>query len=139
MKVETSIEIAAAPEAVWAVITDPERLVRGTGITSIKGAPDFGAHIKIQNEVAPGRTFAVTVSDFTPPKQMVWRAGMPFGLFSGVRTFTITPTEGGSRLHMQEVFKGFLEKMITRSMPDLKPSFDKFAAAVKRMSEGESP
>ena len=61
---------------------------------------------------------------------------MPLGLFKGVRTFTLTPSEGGpTRFHMREEYTGPLLGPIWRSMPDLGPSFEQFARGLKARAE----
>ena len=67
---------------------------------------------------------------------MIWRGGMPFGLFTGTRAFALTPTTGGDvTFTMREDFSGPLAPLITRSIPDLQPAFDAFAADLKREAE----
>jgi hypothetical protein len=69
------------------------------------------------------------------PARMVWSGGMPLGLFKGVRTFTLTPQGDSVRFEMREVFSGPLSPLIERSLPDLQPAFDEFAASLKRRAE----
>lgn len=135
---ETDIDIAAPPAEVWRVLT--EHLPREPdpfGILRLQGRIAAGAKIKIWSEVAPERAFPLTVKVLDAPRKMVWRGGMPLGLFTGTRTFTLTPHDAGTRFHMQEIFTGLLSGMITKSMPDLTPSFTKFAHALK--SKAETP
>jgi len=67
---------------------------------------------------------------------MTWAGGMPLGLFNGVRTFTLTRDESGpTRFHMREEYTGPLLALIWRSMPDLGPSFEQFAAGLKARAE----
>jgi hypothetical protein len=66
---------------------------------------------------------------------MVWTGGMPLGLFRGVRTYTLAPHDGGTRFSMQEVFSGPLLGVIGRSIPDLQPSFERFADGLKAEAE----
>jgi hypothetical protein len=67
---------------------------------------------------------------------MVWSGGMPLGLFTGTRTFTLTPrSDGSTEFTMREEFRGLLAPLIGRSIPDLQPAFDAFAAALKREAE----
>jgi hypothetical protein len=60
---------------------------------------------------------------------------MPFGLFRGVRTYELSPAEGGTAFHVREEYTGPLLGLIWRSMPDLGPSFDLFARGLKRRVE----
>jgi hypothetical protein len=129
-------DIAAPPDRVWAILSDARRLEDGFGITRIEGNLSPGATIKVFSEVSPGRAFPVRVTTFTAPARMVWTGGMPLGLFKGVRTFSLTPLpRTGTRFTMEEVFSGPFSGLIGRSMPDLQPSFETFATALKRNAE----
>ncbi len=135
-QVETEIEIAAPVGRVWQVLTeDMPRAPEAFGITRFEGRIADGARIKIWSEVAPERAFALTVAELEAPQRMVWRGGMPLGLFTGTRTFTVTERAGGSRFAMREVFTGPMAGLITRSMPDLRPSFETFARTLKEKAE----
>src|SRR5262249_16703822 len=76
------------------------------------------------------------VSEYVPGKKMVWEGGMPLGLFKGERTYTLTNrTDGSVEFSMREVYSGLMAPLITRSIPDLQPSFDEFAEALKKQEE----
>ncbi len=136
---EVEQDIAAAPERVWAILTDAPRLVGGElGVTRIDGAIQPGGQIKLWSEASPGRAFALRVRVFEPPRRMTWEGGMPFGLFKGVRTFALTPTEGGVRFHMREEFRGAMAPVIAKTIPDLTPSLQKFALGLKALAEFQS-
>jgi hypothetical protein len=66
---------------------------------------------------------------------MEWSGGMPLGLFKGVRTFTLSAEDGGTRFTMREEYTGPLLPLIWRSMPDLGPSFEQFARGLKAKAE----
>lgn len=133
---EVNRKIRASPAQVWAVLSNPEVLSEGGfGIVRIEGSIAAGGRIKLWSEVDPKRAFALTVAVFEAPHRMEWHGGMPFGLFKGVRTFTITPVSGGCDFRMREEFSGLMSGIITRSMPDLQPGFDRFGDALKRHAE----
>ncbi|MEO0487084.1 MAG: SRPBCC domain-containing protein [Pseudomonadota bacterium] len=138
MNVTASTTINAPTETVWAVLTDPARLTQDTGILRLDGRIAPGAKIKLWSSVAPDRAFKLRVTAFEPARAMVWEGGMPLGLFRGTRRFTLTPEGAQIQLMMSETFTGPLAGPITRTMPDLQPSFETFLAAVKRMSEGDT-
>ena len=69
---------------------------------------------------------------------MVWTGGLPFGLFKGVRTFTMVPKGDSVEFAMREVFSGPLARLIESSLPDMQPAFDEFAAALKARAEAGS-
>ena len=61
---------------------------------------------------------------------------MPLGLFKGVRTYRLKPNGDGTvEFAMQEVFSGPMAPLIEKTIPDLQPSFDQFAAALKMKAE----
>ncbi|MBL4812946.1 MAG: SRPBCC domain-containing protein [Rhodobacteraceae bacterium] len=133
---EAQAIIHAAPDVVWSVLTDRAKLTSGGfGILRLDGEIRAGERIKLWSEVSPGRAFALKVSTFEPGRLMRWQSGMPLGVFKGERTFTLTPNADGTTFHMREVFSGPLSGLIVKSIPDLGPSFEKFATALKQMSE----
>jgi hypothetical protein len=137
MHFEVNRTIAASPTQVWRVLTDRECLLSGGfGILRLEGDIALGRSIKLWSEVSPNRAFPLKVSTFDAPRCMVWEGGMPLGLFKGVRRYEITPEGQGSRFHMREDYSGLLKGLIGRSIPDLNPTFDKFATALKRAAEG---
>ena len=134
---ETTTTIAAGPDAIWSILTDAPRYSRwDSGIERIEGTIAPGEKIKLLTEVQPGRTYPVRVDEVSPGRQMTWTGGMPLGMFKGVRTFNLAPEENGStRFEMREVFSGPLLPLIGRSMPDLGPSFERFAKGLKAEAE----
>lgn len=136
---ETSTEIKAKPERIWALLTDAASYPSwNTTVERVEGRIAPGEKIKLHVKINPGRAFPVKVAELSPPARMVWAGGMPFGLFKGVRTFTLTPHGDSVRFEMREVFSGPLSGLIERSLPDLQPAFDEFAASLKRRAESAS-
>ena len=138
MKVfEVRRTIGAPVDAVWACLTDAAALQNGgLGLRRLEGRIAASASISVTSEANPGRAFALRVSEFAPPRRMVWSGGMPLGLFTGVRTFTLTPSGGATEFHMREEFSGLMAPLITKSIPDLQPSFEQFADGLRRLAEG---
>lgn len=135
---EADAMIDAPPSRVWKVLTDGSAYTAwDSGVEKLEGTIASGQKIKVFSEVSPGRAFPVKVS-LRPEGQMTWTGGMPLGLFRGVRTFSLTADGEGTRFQMREEFSGPLLGMIWKSMPDLQPSFDKFAAGLKAEAEGAS-
>jgi hypothetical protein len=91
------------------------------------------ASLAVQEADIPCSSLKVT--EFRPDERMTWEGGMPLGLFRGVRTFTLSPQDNGTRFSVREEYTGALLPMIWRSMPDLGPSFQKFATGLKRRAE----
>lgn len=130
------IDIQAAPEKVWALLTDVPNLTRwNSTLISVEGRIALGETIKLKAKTAPDRVFNLKISQMTAPRLLVWEDGMA-PMFKGVRTYTLTPQgNGGTRFAMREVISGLMLPMIGGSLPDFKPSFDQYAADLKRAAE----
>lgn len=128
--------IKAAPDRVWNVLVDSKRLASGPfGIARLEGDVVEGARLKLWSSVAPNRAFPLTVTDVRPNCSMVWKGGLPLGLFTGTRTFTLVPDGRSTQFRIREVYNGLLAGLIGRSMPDLNPSFIQFADALATAAE----
>lgn len=134
---EAASTIAASPEAVWAVLSDGATWPAwNSGVDAVEGRIGMGETIKIRSQAAPGRAFPVKVTAFDPPAQLRFSGGMPLGLFRGVRTYEVSPSANGHvTFHMREEYTGPLLPLIWRSMPDLGPSFERFARGLKQRVE----
>jgi uncharacterized protein YndB with AHSA1/START domain len=133
---ESTATITATPDEVWRVLVDGRTWPSwDSGVTAVEGAIAPGGTVRIRTEVAPGRAFPVRVTAFEAPSRLEFTGGMPLGLFRGVRTYTLTPDGAGTVFRMREEYTGPLLGPIWRSMPDLQPSFDRFAAGLKRRVE----
>jgi hypothetical protein len=133
---ESTSHIQAGPDAVWRVLADASAYPTwDSGVKSVDGTIAPGEKIKVVSEASPGRAFPVTVTEMVPGQSMTWAGGMPLGLFRGVRTFTLTPEDRGTRFRMREEYTGPLLPVIWRSMPDLGPSFEQFARGLKARTE----
>ena len=131
-----SARINASAEVVWALLTDaPSYAAWNPTVSRVDGQIAPGEQITVHAKINPGHAFPVSVSEFAPPARMVWSGGMPWGLFKGERVFTITREGAGVVFAMREEFTGFLAPLIGRSIPDLQPAFDEFAAALKAHAE----
>ncbi len=133
-----SIQISAEIERVWSVLVkdlpaDPTAF----GILRLEGVLAANGRIKLWSEVDPKRAFTLKIRTFDAPNKMVWQGGMPFGLFTGTRTFKLSESGGVTTFDIQEVFCGALSGLIVKAIPDLNPSFEKFAHALKEKAEND--
>jgi hypothetical protein len=133
----SSAVIRSSPEAIWAILTDARRWPEwNTTVDRVDGEIALGEKITLHTKISPGRAFPLKVREFVPGRRMVWSGGMPLGLFNGERVFTLSPqSDGRVEFAMREEFTGLLAPLITRSIPDLQPSFDEAAAALKHRAE----
>ena len=135
---EATQVIHASPETVWEVLSDgPGYVGWDSGIVKFEGTIGLGNKVKLYSEVSPGRAFPLEVTVVEPASRLVFTGGMPLGLFKGVRTYSLTPEGSGTKFHMREEYSGPLLNIMWRSMPDLQPSFDKFAAGLKTRVENQ--
>ena len=133
----TMTTIRARPDAIWALLTDAHGFTLwNSTVERVDGSIAPGEKVTVYAKASPGRAFPLKVSTFTAPETMVWSGGMPLGLFTGRRTFTLSPSANGETdFSMREEFSGLLAPLITKSIPDLQPSFDRFAADLKQRAE----
>jgi len=136
MQFSTRTTIGAAPDHVWRILTDlPAWATWNTTVTSTEGTVALGNKVTVAVTANPGHAFAVKVTELAPPVRMVWRGGTPLGLFTGTRTYALSPDRGSTVFDMTEVYAGPLARMVTRSIPDLQPSFDEFAQCLRSHAE----
>lgn len=134
----TASTIAASPERVWAVLADGEAYSKwNPEIVGVRGQFALNARIVAQVRLGDGavRSVPQRVVEFQPPHRMAWLGGLPFGLFVGRRTFTVTPSANGTEFRMHLRMSGPLSSMILKSVGDRQPEIDRFTAALKRQCE----
>jgi hypothetical protein len=134
---ESSARINASPAQVWAVLSDGAGWADWeSGVERVEGDITESAKVKIFSEASPGRAFPLKVVGYEPSCGMTFSGGMPLGLFRGVRRYTLRPvSDSVTEFHMREEYTGPLLPLIWRSIPDLQPSFDKFATGLKQRVE----
>lgn len=133
----STITITATPDRIWSPLVAAADYPRwNSTVTKVEGTIALGQSIKVFAKISPDRAFPVKVSEFEPGRRMVWLGGMPLGLFTGTRVFTLTPnSDGSTQVAMVETFTGLLAPLISKTIPDLQPAFDDFARDLKRAAE----
>jgi len=136
MEYAVAINVQAQPSRVWALLTTAGDFPRwNSTVKGIEGNIGLGEKIKLRATIAPERIFNLIVSEFIPEKMMVWRDGMA-PMFTGVRTFRLTPkADGSTDLSMAEVYSGIMLPMIAGSLPDFRPTFEQYASDLKREAQ----
>jgi hypothetical protein len=136
MQFATRTTIAAPVETVWSILVDlPAWPTWNSTVTATEGTVALGSTVRVSVTANPGRTFGVKVTALDPPTGMVWTGGMPLGLFRGTRTYRLAASGDGTEFAMDERYTGPLAGMVTRSIPDLQPSFDEFAECLRVRAE----
>jgi uncharacterized protein YndB with AHSA1/START domain len=141
---ETGCLIHAAPEAVWRVLTDAAGYEAwNPEIVGVAGKMAMDERIKARVKVKGRggkrvvRSVPMRVTAFDPPRRMEWVGGLPFGLFVGRRTFTVTARDGGGEFAMHLAMSGPLSGPIEKSVGDRQPEIDSFARGLKDRVERE--
>lgn len=135
--VTVSVDIAAPPSRVWALLTDAAGYPRwNSTVTSIEGPIELGQKLAIRVPASP-RVFTPRVTAFEPNRGMVWQDGAA-PMFQGARVYNITPTDAGSRFTMTETFSGLVLPLIAGSLPDFVPVFTQFVADLTRAAEANT-
>ncbi len=132
-----SVPIRASASTIWSILTDAAKYPAwNSTVNKVEGRIALREKVTVHAKISPGRAFPVKVTQFEPGKRMVWTGGMPLGLFKGERTFTLTDRgDSTTEFQMKEHFSGLLAPLIERSIPDLQPAFNEFAADLKRQAE----
>ncbi len=98
-----SVRLAAAPEAVWAIITDfASHPAWRPGVRGMERLPDRDGCAVWSEKGGWGEAMTMVVETFEPPGRMVTRIaddGLPFG---GAWTYEITPEDAGCRVRITE-------------------------------------
>lgn len=131
-----TINIRAKPEKIWALLTNAANIPKwNSTVISLEGRIALNEKISLKSTSSPDRTFNLKISELTPPTKMVWGDGAA-PMFKGVRTYVLTPKgDGTTDFTMTEVISGLMLPMIGGSLPDFKPTFEQYAADLKRESE----
>lgn len=135
-RTEVVREIAADPKRVWEVLADVGAWANwNPTIISIDGAAVAETKVKLVSTLSPKRTFTLNVDEVAAPRRMVWSDGMPLGLFTGTRTYTVEPAGDGAVFTMVEEYSGPMAGLVIRSIPDLTESFAEFADGLQQAVE----
>ena len=108
-------------------------------INRVDGQISLGKKIRAHVVLHGGKVQPVTVRvvEMEPLRKMVWRGGLPFGLFTGLRTFLVEPRDNGqARFTMTVEFRGPLAGPIARSLGDRQPDIEALAAGLQAWAEG---
>jgi len=134
--VEAETLINARSSTVWDIITDARNYtVWESGITRIRGELRNGGTIRIRTYTGRDRTFRLRVQQM-PGEVMTWTQGLPLGLLTGVRTFTLEPLGGMTHLRVTEEFTGPLcGLLLWEFVSDTQQAFIDYVNAVRKRAE----
>lgn len=125
------VEIAAAPEKIWQLLTHAEAYTSwNRTIVELTGRIALGEQIVLRSTLAPNRKFKLKVKEFQPNVRLSWGDAL------GTRVFTLSPTSSGTtRFSMSEKIGGPIFPLFARMIPPFDDAFDQFAADLKHKAE----
>ena len=140
-EIQTEIEIGAAPEEVWRVLTDfaayPEW---NPFVKSASGEPREGGRLEIFVQVPEGRgmRFKPKVLRAEPARELRWIGGLPVpGLFNGEHIFKLEPAgPGRTRFLHGERFTGLLIPFMGATLEKTRRGYELMNEALKARVEG---
>lgn len=142
-RIETTIEINAPAERVWAVLTDFARQPSWNPfITAISGALAPGARLSV-TIAPPGRSamrFRPTLLTVRPGRELRWRGRLFIpGVFDGEHYFLLEPLSAGRTRFIQgEKFSGLLVGFVSGALAATEAGFNAMNAALKHAAEGKA-
>jgi hypothetical protein len=136
--VSATIEIAAPPMAVWAVLTDLARYPEWNPLfPEASGEAAVGKRIKLRSvHPANGRMMTVKprILAAEPGVELRWAASLP-GIISGEHSFVLSPANGGTRLVQSESLRGLLVPFSGKTITRSEASFQALNEALKKRAE----
>jgi hypothetical protein len=138
--VATAIDIEAAPERVWEVLTDFAAYSEWNPfIVRAVGTPTPGSRLtlRIRSSAGWSATNKATVLAAVPGVVLRWSARIiPIpGLAAGRHEFTLSATRTGTRLTQSEQFSGALVPVIGKLLVKTERDFHIFNEALKKEIE----
>jgi hypothetical protein len=143
LHLKTSIDIDAAPDAVWAVLSDlPAYPGWNPFIREARGELAAGERLDLKMQPEGGRAvrFRPIVLNAEAGRELRWRGRLLApGVFDGEHRFAIEPTTGGSRLLHEERFTGVLVPLLAKGLRTRTlPAFEQMNEAVRERAEARS-
>ena len=143
-EMSATIEIAAPPQAVWAVLVDLSRYPDWNPLfREATGEIATGKRIRLRSvHPANGRMMTVKakIVSADPGTELRWASSLP-GIISGEHSFRLTAADGGTRLVQSETFRGLLVPFSGKVLTRAQASFGSLNEAIKKRAEanrGES-
>ena len=139
--IDTSIDIDAAPEQVWAVLVDfPAYPSWNPFITSIAGELEVGERLSVRLAPPGGPNLKLRpkVQVVEPARRFGWLGHLLVPrVFDGGHEFRIEPrADGGSTFVQREEFRGVLIPLMGGTLDKTRAGFEAMNAALKARVEG---
>lgn len=137
--ISASVDIAASPQAVWAVLADLDSYGEWNPfIQSASGQLAEGATLTLRLVPSHGRamTFRPRVLVAEPGVMLRWigRLIIP-GIFDGTHQFALADVGGHTRVTQSETFRGILIPFTGKTIAQTETEFNKLNQALKQRVE----
>ena len=137
-EISATIEIAATPDRVWAVLADlashPQwhpvflkatgQLTAGNQITITTTQPTTGRSMTVKVKVAIAE----------PPTELRWTSSV-LGLSNSKRSFILSPAGGGTQLRQTGTYQGLFTRFPPKTINRIQVSFEAINEAIKERAE----
>src|SRR5215831_18056934 len=110
--------VRASPDRVWEVLTHAAGYAEwNPEIVGVEGRMALGERIRARVRIGGGaiRDVSLRVTGFDAPSRMEWTGGLPLGLFTGRRIFTLTPHAGMVEFRMLVQMSGPLAGVMVKA------------------------
>jgi hypothetical protein len=139
--ITSSIDIDAAPDTVWAVLTDLPRYAEWNPfIREASGTVTAGSRLTLRMVQTTGKaaTFKPTVLTVDPGHELRWTGHFIVrGIFDGEHSFVLTASNGGTQLTQSEKFTGVLVPFTSKILNGTARSFAALNEALKQRAEAQ--
>jgi hypothetical protein len=136
-----SIDIGAPPAEVWEILTDLGSYHEWNPLfVEAAGNVAVGQRITLHSKhPANGRLMTVkpTITAVEPGTELRWASSLP-GVISGEHSFTLSATDGGTRLIQAETFRGLLSRFSGKTFANADASFRGLNEALKERAEARA-
>jgi hypothetical protein len=133
-----TIEVAAPPAAVWAVLVDLSHYPDWNPVfREATGEITAGKRIKLRSvHPCSGRMMTIKpkIVSADPGTELRWASGLP-GVINGEHSFRLTAEGDGTRLVQSEAFRGLLVLFSGKVLARVQASFASLNEAVKKRAE----
>lgn len=133
-----TIQIAAPPMDVWAVLADLSSYRDWNPLfREASGQVAAGNRIRLRSvHPANGRLMTVKpkITVAAPGAELRWTASLP-GIMSGEHSFVLAEADGGTRLTQSETFRGLLVAFSGKTLARAEASFRELNEALKKRAE----
>jgi len=135
LECHVDLNVRAPVQRLWALLTDSSGFPRwNSTVTAIDGEIREGGRLRV-HVPSTTRVFTPRVSGVVPNARMTWTGGFS-PIFKGVRTFELRSKQDGTTdFSMSETFSGLMLPLVSRSMPDFRPIFARYADDLRREAE----